>query len=211
MCVCMHACMHVCMYVCVRVTHHPYPHPSIRLLLPRSIINPPLLTANQQVIMYEFLQEAGETVFVPGGWWHAVINLEDSVAVTQNFASRVNFPTVWRKTRGGRKGMARKWLRLLEERYPDLAAVARKCNEVDGFRMPTAEEKAAAKRRKKREKEEKKKGKGKEKGGGSTTASASSSSSSSAVGSDAEPHKRKGESQEASEQQKRGRREEMAQ
>ena len=170
-----------------------------------------------EVTMYEFIQEPGETVFVPGGWWHAVINLEDSVAVTQNFCSRVNFPAVWRKTRSGRKGMARKWLRMLEESHPDLAALARRVNEVDGFHMPSREERAEAKRRRKEEKRRKKdkeeeREKGKAGGAGGSTSSSASSASASAASSDAEAAggaqrcdwKRKGEAA-GSEQQKRGR------
>ena len=65
-----------------------------------------------------------------------MLNLDDTVAVTQNFCSKQNFAKVWRETRSGRKKMAVKWLRKLHELHPDLAATAERLNAEDGFTMP---------------------------------------------------------------------------
>lgn len=61
---------------------------------------------------YECVVGAGDVVFVPAGWWHAVVNLEWTAAVTQNYAPVQSFGRVakWLKERpeqvSGREGGA---------------------------------------------------------------------------------------------------------
>lgn len=73
----------------------------------------------------EVWQEAGETVFVPCGWWHVVLNLDFTVAVTHNFCSSSNFAQVFRHARVSRPKMAVRWLEGLREARPDLYEVGR--------------------------------------------------------------------------------------
>ncbi len=47
----------------------------------------------------QFVQHAGETVFIPSLWYHAVLNISDTVAVTANFVSRANLHVVLKEVR----------------------------------------------------------------------------------------------------------------
>ncbi len=43
----------------------------------------------------EVICKAGEIMFIPSGWWHSVMNLEDdTIAITQNFVSEHNLDYV---------------------------------------------------------------------------------------------------------------------
>ncbi|KAH7286490.1 hypothetical protein KP509_32G009400 [Ceratopteris richardii] len=42
----------------------------------------------------ECICREGELIFIPNGWWHLVLNLEESIAITQNYVSRSNLLNV---------------------------------------------------------------------------------------------------------------------
>jgi hypothetical protein len=120
--------------------------------------------------MYECTVRAGEILFVPRGWWHMALNLEEGVAVTQNFVSEETLPFVLRFLRraadaeagGGRRhaslaqdlvsgledlsaraGLYDRFVAVLRERAPEaLARAQARLDEEDARR--TADRKLAA-------------------------------------------------------------------
>ena len=70
----------------------------------------------------EVLQRPGETVFVPNGWPHLVLNLELTVAVTHNYASEKGpFERMWEEVATCESDFARRWYAGMMESRKHLA------------------------------------------------------------------------------------------
>lgn len=63
---------------------------------------------------FDFIQLPGETVYVPNGWWHNVVNLEFSVAVTENFVGRNNLEASHAAVHRDNPDLATRWLDAME-------------------------------------------------------------------------------------------------
>lgn len=83
----------------------------------------------------EGVQYPGETIFVPGNWWHGVQNLDLTIAITQNFVNEGNFEKVWLRCRRGRKKLSVRFLAKLKTHYPELYRKAVDMNKRDNFVM----------------------------------------------------------------------------
>ena len=53
----------------------------------------------------DILQVPGETVFVPAGWYHVVVNLTTTFSITHNYAS----------PHGGENGIRRIWREIVQD------------------------------------------------------------------------------------------------
>lgn len=98
-------------------------------------ILPRIKKAHPELRVWEGMQRPGEVIFVPGDWWHGVVNTEDCVAVTQNYCGPDNFDLVWQRTRKEREKVAYLWLRNMRKFAPELAERATEMNRRDNFRM----------------------------------------------------------------------------
>ena len=82
----------------------------------------PPTTANSKR-MFDFVQLPGETVYIPCGWRHAVVNLELSVAVTHNFVGPHNVVQALRSMHRSDPDIASRWEDQLREKgyYVDIS------------------------------------------------------------------------------------------
>ncbi|CAI2370959.1 unnamed protein product [Moneuplotes crassus] len=98
-------------------------------------IYPKLLESGLVKKKYEFVQKKGDTIFLPSKWWHVVLNVDDTIAITQNFTNQANFEKVWRSFRRTKKRSACNWLRNMKIYNKDLYHQALKLNEQDDYKM----------------------------------------------------------------------------
>eukprot|EP00980_Cylindrotheca_fusiformis_P020898 scaffold7908_cov69-Cylindrotheca_fusiformis.AAC.2 len=69
----------------------------------------------------EVLQYPGETVYVPAGWPHLVLNLENTVAITQNYATEYpNLQQLFHSVEESEPEFFQEWLPRLKACRPDL-------------------------------------------------------------------------------------------
>ena len=83
---------------------------------------PTLAGREEELGMLDFIQQPGETIFVPHGWHHVVLNLDWTVAVSHNFISAATALPAYQQLKAEDPSSAHEWHRLLRKTRPDIAA-----------------------------------------------------------------------------------------
>jgi len=74
----------------------------------------------EELGMIELVQRPGETIYVPDGWWHCVLNIGFCIAVTQNLLAPESLEHAWPTLSEDWPDFVPKFARLLQEQRPDL-------------------------------------------------------------------------------------------
>jgi len=81
--------------------------------------------------MREVVQRAGETIYVPPGWWHAVLNHGWTIAVTENQLSPQTLPRTWLQLLPDQERSARLARAIRRLRPELLPAIGEEANKND--------------------------------------------------------------------------------
>ena len=84
--------------------------------------------------VYECIQKPGELLFIPYCYWHSVLNLEFSIAITQNYVDQVNLPSVLRFLKNREPSLFEKFHSEMTKNYPHLFPNAMNLIEKDDFK-----------------------------------------------------------------------------
>lgn len=68
--------------------------------------------------MFEIIQKAGQTIFVPSGWHHQVWNLEDTISVNHNWFNGCNIMKIWQS---------------MHEKFHEVRHEIDDCKDMDNF------------------------------------------------------------------------------
>lgn len=76
--------------------------------------------ADRELGLIECVQRPGETIFVPHGWWHCVLNIGFTAAATQNLVAPEVLPLIWDQLEADWPDFAPQFARLLKTQRPSL-------------------------------------------------------------------------------------------
>eukprot|EP01125_Pyxidicula_operculata_P009508 TRINITY_DN312_c0_g2_i1.p1 TRINITY_DN312_c0_g2~~TRINITY_DN312_c0_g2_i1.p1 ORF type:complete len:410 (+),score=84.23 TRINITY_DN312_c0_g2_i1:62-1291(+) len=83
-------------------------------------VYPNLKNVASSLQMIECIQEPGETIFVPSGWWHAVVNMDLTIAITQNVLLPETLRSVWSQLKSRYPKFAPQFYKSISAKRPEL-------------------------------------------------------------------------------------------